>query len=64
MLRKLLWTIIFVGGYVWLVSTGHEDIVLDRGKALYKALVSWLDDAEFDFQLKKDKPKKRSRRWD
>ena len=63
-MRKLLWTIILLGSYVWLVTSGHEEFVLDSGKAIYKAIVTWFDGASVDFQLKKEKQKKRSRRWD
>lgn len=64
-MRRLLWMIIFLGGYVWLVTSGHDDFVLERGKDIYKALVVWFDDAQIDFHLKNEKTvKKRSRRWD
>ena len=69
MMRKLYWTIMLVGGYVWVVTSGNEDLVLklalDRGKAIYKATVAWFDDAPIDFHVKQEKEqKKRSRRWD
>ena len=63
-MRKLLWMIIFIGGYFWLVTSGHDEFVLERGKDIYKALVSWFDDAQIDFHLKTEKTKKRSRRWE
>jgi hypothetical protein len=63
-MRKLLWMIIFIGGYIWLVTSGHDEFVLNQGKMVYQALVSWFDDAQVDFQIKKDKNKKKSRRWD
>ena len=54
---------VFLGGYFWLVTSGHDHFVLNQGKMLYRAVVEWFDDAEVDFQLKKEKIKKRSRRW-
>ncbi len=64
-MRKLLWMILLFGVYVWLVTSGHDRLVLQQGKAVYRALVSWFDDAEVDFQMKEQqKSKKRCRRWD
>jgi len=63
-MRKLFWIIVFLGGYFWLVTSGHDGFVLNQGKMLYQSLVSWFDDAEVDFQLKKNTQKKKSRRWD
>lgn len=63
-MRKLLWMFLFLGAYIWLVTSGHDEFVLNQGKSIYKAIVSWFDDAEVDFQLKKEKIKKKSRRWD
>ena len=63
-MRKVLWMIMLLGGYIWLVTSGHDEFVLDQGKMAYKALVDWFDDAQVDFHLKKDFSKKRSRRWD
>ena len=63
-MRKLLWMILFFAAYVWMMTSGHEGIVIDYGKAAYNGLISWFDDAEVDFQMKKNqKIKKRSRRW-
>lgn len=64
-MRRLLWTILFFGAYVWIMTSGHDRMLLEQGKNIYRALVSWLDDAEIDFQVEqKQKAKKRSRRWD
>jgi hypothetical protein len=65
-MRKLLWMIVFFCAYVWVMTSGHEQMVLERGKWALNMLISWFDDAELDFQVtKKDKvSKKRSRRWD
>lgn len=63
-MRKLLWMIMLIGGYVWLITSGRDEFVLDQAKVVYKALVSWFDDAQVDFQLKNDTNKKKSRRWD
>lgn len=53
-----------IGGYVWLITSGRDEFVLDQAKVVYQALVSWFDDAQVDFQLKNDTNKKKSRRWD
>lgn len=63
-MRKLLWMIMLIGGYVWLVTSGRDEFVLDQGKKLYQAVISWFDDAQVDFQWKSEKNKKKSRRWD
>lgn len=67
-MRKLLWLILFFIGYVWLVTSGHDDFVLEKSKSLIRSFVTWFDGAEIDYNLKKDKDKeklkKRSRRWD
>ncbi|HSX10601.1 MAG TPA: hypothetical protein VLF94_02655 [Chlamydiales bacterium] len=64
-MRKVLWMVLLFAAYVWIMTSGHDRMVLDQGKAFYKALVSWFDDAEIDYQVKKEKKvKKRNRRWD
>ena len=63
-MRKLLWMIFLFGAYIWVISSGHEELIFDQGRAVYRAIVTWLDDADVDFQVKKSKNKKKSRRWD
>lgn len=65
-MRKLLWMIIFFGIYVWVMTSGHEQLVIQQGKNLYNAVLAWFEDAEVDFQVQQDRKniKKRSRRWD
>jgi len=63
-MRKILWIILLLGGYIWLVRSGNDELVLQNGKSLYKTFVTWFDDAQIEFHFKKDKTKKRSRRWD
>lgn len=64
-MRKLFWMVILFAVYVWVMTSGHDRMVLDQGKTIYNALVAWFDDAEVDFQMKKmEKSKKRHRRWD
>ena len=66
-MRKLLWMIFLFGAYVWVMTQGHDRLILEQGKNLYKAIALWLDDAEIDYQVqgqKTKKAKKRSRRWD
>jgi hypothetical protein len=55
---------ILFGGYIWLVTSGHDQFVFTQGKKIYQSFVEWFDDAEVDFQVKKGIPKKKSRRWD
>lgn len=64
-MRKLLWMILLFCAYVWVITSGHEGFLLEQGKALYKAFISWFDDAAVDFHLQREAPsKKKSRRWD
>jgi len=66
-MRKLFWLCLLLGGYVWMVTTENEEFVLQRGRALYKIVADWFQDAEVDFHLQhKKSPKKqeRRRRWD
>ena len=63
-MRKLLWMIFLFGAYIWVISSGHEEFIFDQGRAVYRAAISWLDGAEVDFQVKKSKQAKKSRRWD
>ena len=65
-MRKLFWMIFFFCVYIWIVSSGREQFVLDQGKALCGMVASWFAEAEVDFQVKKEsKPqKKKLRRWD
>ena len=63
-MKRLLWIILLFSAYVWLSTSGKSDLVLEKGKALYQTIVTWLEDAEIDFQVKTEKEKKRSRRWD
>ena len=55
--------ILLFGAYIWVVTSGNDEMLLEKGKQIYKAIVVWLDGADIDFQLKKDHSKKRSRRW-
>lgn len=63
-MRKLLWMILFFAVYVWVMSSGRDQMVLEQGKAIYQALVAWFDDAEIEFRGKPKEGKKKSRRWD
>lgn len=65
-MRKLFWMIIFFGVYVWLITSGKDEVVLDRAKQIYRACIAWLEDAEIDFQTKEKgkAAKKKARRWD
>ena len=63
-MTKILWMILFFAAYVWVISSGREQMVLEQGKNICQALVAWFDDAEIDFQTKPKGAKKKSRRWD
>ena len=65
-MRKLFWTLLLFGAYIWAMTSGNDRILIEQGKNLYEALVAWFDDADVDFQVKpgKSKAKKKSRRWD
>ncbi len=71
-MRKIFWAVFMLGAYVWSVSTGRDQFMLDQGKKLYQTVTLWFEDAEVDFQIQKTAPAsqsekkqtKRSRRWD
>ncbi|HSX38291.1 MAG TPA: hypothetical protein VLE95_05615 [Chlamydiales bacterium] len=67
-MRKFLWLCFFFGAYVWMATTGNEQFVIEKGKALYKLVSDWLQDADVDFHLERkkliQKKQNRSRRWD
>jgi hypothetical protein len=67
-MRKLLWLCLFFGAYVWMVTTGNEQFVLERGRVVYKMIADWFKDADLDFHVKQKKmsqvKKERHRRWD
>jgi hypothetical protein len=65
-MTRLLWMLLLLGAYLWAMTSGHDQLIIEQGKNIYKAIVTWLDDAEVDYQVKQKntKPKKKSRRWD
>lgn len=73
-MRRLFWLALILGGYVWVVTSGREEALFRKGKAVYRYLERWLADAEPDFQLEvpvekwkerqEEAPKKKHRRWD
>jgi hypothetical protein len=66
-MRRIFWLLLFLGGYVWMITTENELFVLEKGRALYQLVANWFQDAEVDLQIKKkevSKNKHRSRRWD
>lgn len=66
-MRKLLWMIILFAAYVWAMTSGRDQMLIEQGKAVYEALVAWFDDADVDFQVNKSQKvqkKTRHRRWD
>jgi len=63
-MRKLFWLVFLLGGYLWVLTSGHDDFLLAKGKAIYETIVGWISTAEADFHLTQEKPKKKSRRWE
>ena len=63
-MRRLFWLIVLAGAYFWVLTSGRDQFVLEKGKALYSTIAKWVEDADADFQLKNVKSKKKSRRWD
>lgn len=68
-MRKFFWLCLFLGGYIWMVTTGNEALVLERCKVVYNLIGNWLKDADIDFQVKKnhkvsDHKRERHKRWD
>ena len=67
-MRRFFWLCLFVGGYVWMVVTHNEELVIERGRVLYKLVADWLKDADVDFQIDENKAKNkknlRPRRWE
>ncbi len=66
-MRRLFMMIFLLGAYLWAVTSGHDQFLLAQGKAVYRWVAHWLEDAEADFQVgagEKHKDKsQRSRRW-
>ena len=66
-MKKIFWIIVLLCSYIWVVTTGHEQFVLDQSKRLYQSVLMWFNDAEVDLQIQQKSPivpKKHSRRWD
>ena len=63
-MRRLFWLIIMVGAYLWVLTSGRDQFLVQKAKAVYEFVYNWIDDADADFQLKNTKSKKKSRRWD
>lgn len=62
-MRRLLWMILLLGGYFWVMTSGNDQALLEKGKWLYETVIAWFDDADVDFQLKPHKSKKHTRSW-
>ena len=63
-MRRLFWLMIMVGAYLWILTSGRDQFLVQKAKAVYEFVYNWIEDADADFQLKNTKPKKKSRRWD
>jgi hypothetical protein len=53
-----------VGAYLWVLTSGRDQFLVQKAKAVYEFVYNWVEDADADFQLKNTKSKKKSRRWD
>lgn len=62
-MRKILWTVIFFLVYVYVTTSGKDQVILETGRSLYETISNWLDHAELDFHLKKEPAKKTRRSW-
>lgn len=65
-MRTIFWIIILLCCYIWVVSAGHERIVIEKTRKVVETVNSWFDDADVDYQTN-TKPiitKKRPRRWE
>ncbi len=63
-MRRLFWLLVLMGSYLWVLTSGNDHFVLEKGQAIYQTVAKWIEDADADFQLKNSKSKKKSRRWD
>ena len=63
-MRRIFWLTMCLAAYFWFLTSGKEQFLLDRGKALIHSFTAWLDDADADFHMQHSKQKKKSRRWD
>lgn len=64
-MRRIVWMFLLLGAYLWVITSGNDQILLEKGKTVYEAIVTWLDGADVDYQTKKAKETiKRHRRWD
>lgn len=63
-MRRIFWMLTLLGAYFWILTSGKDHFIVNQGKALVQYVVEWLDGADADFQLKNEKSKKKSRRWD
>jgi hypothetical protein len=63
-MSKLFWMVVCLGAYLWVLTSGKDQFILNTAKALVESVQTWFDGAEKDFQLKQLNSKKKSRRWD
>lgn len=62
-MNKILWAILFFCLYVYVTTSGDDNFVVERGRALYAYVCDWFEDADVDFHLKKTPEKKARKRW-
>ena len=63
-MRRIFWLILLLGAYLWVLTSDHDEIIVAKAKSIYETVLSWIDNADSDFHVKRDKPKRKSRRWD
>lgn len=64
-MRRILWLVILFFGYIWLVNSGKDKLLFEKGKTLLEWASFWAKKADLDFQLpEKKEEKKARRRWD
>jgi dUTPase len=66
-MKRLFWSLLILGTYIWSVSTGRDQFVLNQGKRVVQMVIAWFSDAEVDFQVQHNTTplkKKKARRWD
>jgi hypothetical protein len=64
-MKRIFWLAILVGSYIWVLTSGHDEYFLEKGKLVFSSCKAWLEQAETDLQIpKKSKERKKIRRWD
>jgi len=66
-MRKLFLISLLLGGYIWMKSSGNEEIVIEKCKLVYKMVINWFEDIDVDYHIQQKNPSRRKqdhpRRW-